>query len=95
MKGGLNGRLTDRQLLDRLSAGDKRVVLAFARANMNLSKAARLAYMSRQGMRYRLDKVRVETGFDSTDFHDLTRLVSAIEQERRDYDRQSYDASGG
>ena len=79
--------LTDRQLLDRLSAGDKRVVLAFARANMNLSKAARLAYMSRQGMRYRLENVRKNTGFNPMDFHDLCRLVNAIEKERDEYDR--------
>ena len=91
----MSQHLADEKILSLMSVGDKRVVLTFARANMNLSKAARLAYMSRQGMRYRLDKVRVETGFDPTDFHDLTRLVSAIEQERRDYDRQSYDASGG
>ena len=79
--------MADEKILRLMSVGDKRVVLTFARANMNLSKAARLAYMSRQGMRYRLENVRKNTGFNPMDFHDLCRLVNAIEKERDEYDR--------
>ena len=79
--------LADDKILSLMSVGDKRVVLTFARANMNLSKAARLAYMSRQGMKYRLENVRKNTGFNPMDFHDLCRLVNAIEKERDEYDR--------
>ena len=79
--------LADEKILSLMSVGDKRVVLTFARTNMNLSKAARLAYMSRQGMRYRLENVRKNTGFNPMDFHDLCRLVNAIEKERDEYDR--------
>ena len=83
----MSRHLADEKILSLMSVGDKRVVLTFARANMNLSKAARLAYMSRQGMRYRLENVRKNTGFNPMDFHDLCRLVNAIEKERDEYDR--------
>ena len=83
----MSQHLADEKILRLMSVGDKRVVLTFARANMNLSKAARLAYMSRQGMRYRLENVRKNTGFNPLDFHDLCRLVNAIEKERDEYDR--------
>ena len=78
--------MDDKTILSRMSAGDKRAVLMFANANMNLSKAARIAYISRQGMWYRLRRVRVETGFNPFEFHDLARLVRAIIDERNEYD---------
>jgi len=81
--------MEDQIILSRMKTGDKRAVLMFARANMNLSKAARLAYVSRQNMWYRLNKVKEKTGFDPFDFHDLARLVWAIEEERREYDRHN------
>lgn len=78
----------DQIILSLMSTGDKRAVMMFAKANMNLSKAARLAYLSRQSMWYRLNRVRKETGFNPFDFHDLARLVRAIEDERRMYEEQ-------
>ena len=80
--------MDDRILLSAMKSGDKRAVLMFAKANMNLSKAARLAYVSRQNMWWRLNKVKQSTGFDPFVFHDLARLVRAIEEERERYDKQ-------
>lgn len=80
--------MDDAIILSRMKAGDKRVVLMFAKANMNLSKAARLAYLSRQAVWYRLNRVKQNTGFDPFDFFDLARLVRAIQEERRVYDKQ-------
>ena len=78
--------MDDKVILSAMQAGDKRAVLMFAKANMNLSKAARLAYISRQSMWRRLNCVRRDTGFNPFDFYDLTRLFRAIEDERRMYD---------
>ena len=75
-------------ILSNLNTGDKRVIMVFANANMNLSKAARLAYLSRQAVWWRLNRVKRDTGFDPFEFHDLARLVRAIEEERREYDGQ-------
>lgn len=78
--------MDDTAILSRIKTGDKRAVLMFAKANMNLSKAARLAYLSRQAIWYRLNRVKMNTGFDPFDFYDLAHLVRAIEEERRMYD---------
>lgn len=80
--------MDESKVLNLMTAGDKRAVMKFADANMNLSKAARLAYLSRRAVWYRLNKVRNNTGFDPYDFHDLAFLVQAIESERRRYDEQ-------
>jgi len=79
--------LTDEQILSRMSAAEKRVVMYLAKANMNVSKASRLAHMSRQGFAYRIKCIRNNTGFNPLDFHDLCRLVHAIEEERNAYDK--------
>jgi hypothetical protein len=79
--------LTDEQILSIMSAAEKRCVMYLGKANMNVSKASRLAHMSRQGFLYRIKCVRNNTGFNPLDFHDLTRLVHAIEEERKEYDR--------
>ena len=75
-------------ILSNLNTGDKRVIMVFANANMNLSKAARLAYLSRQTVWWRLNRVKRDTGLNPFEFHDLARLVRAIEEERREYDGQ-------
>ena len=75
-------------ILSNLKTGDKRVIMVFAKANMNLSKAARLAYLSRQTVWWRLNRVKRDTGLNPFEFHDLARLVRAIEEERREYDGQ-------
>lgn len=80
--------MEDNVILSRMSAGDKRAVLMFAKANMNLSKAAKLAYLSRRSVYYRLNRVRNNTGFNPFVFHDLARLVRAVEEERERYDRE-------
>lgn len=80
--------MDDKTILSNLKTGDKRVILMFAKANMSVSKAARLAYLSRQAVWWRLNRVKRDTGFDPFEFHDLARLVRVIEEERREYDGQ-------
>lgn len=73
--------------LNLISAAEKQIVLAFAKSNMNLSKAARKTYMSRHGVEYRLNNVRKKTGLNPMEFYDLAYLVNAIDKERREYDQ--------
>lgn len=80
--------MDERKVLSLMSSGDKRAVMKFADADMNLSKAARLSYLSRRAVWYRLNKVRNNTGFDPYRFHDLAFLVRAIQTERKEYDEQ-------
>ena len=79
--------MDDETILSGMSRGDKRVVMFFAKANMRVNEAARLAYLSRDSVKWRLNRVRNNTGYNPFEFHDLARLVRAIEDERRENDK--------
>lgn len=54
---------------------DKRVVLAYAENNMNLTATAKVVYMGVSTIRYRLHIVRQQTGLNPQRFYDLVNLV--------------------
>ena len=57
---------------------DVQVVLALADNRMNVSEAARVLYMHRNGVSYRIKKIRRITGLDPLNFYDLYKLVEMV-----------------
>ena len=56
----------------------REVVAALVDANMDLSKAARLLYVHRNTVLYRIEKIKQATGYDCTDFRQLAELWSLL-----------------
>ena len=54
---------------------DWEFVLTYADCNMNLEQTGHRMFMSRNGVVYRLEKVKDETGYDPRVFYDLMELV--------------------
>lgn len=52
----------------------REVVNAVVDANMDISKAARLLYVHRNTLVYRIGKIKAATGYDCTDFRQLCQL---------------------
>ena len=61
---------------------DVSIILALADHNMNITEAARVVYMHRNAVLYRLRKIERETGLDPTVFYDLCKLVDMVEERR-------------
>ena len=56
----------------------REVVAALVDANMDLSKAARLLYVHRNTVLYRIEKIKWATGYDCTDFRQLAELWNLL-----------------
>lgn len=54
---------------------DLDVIENFAANNMNVSKAARTSFLSRDSFVYHLDKIQDLLGLDPRNFYDLTELL--------------------
>lgn len=52
----------------------RETVNALVGANMDISKAARLLYVHRNTMDYRIGKIKAATGYDCKDFRQLCQL---------------------
>lgn len=52
----------------------REVVNAMVDASMDISKAARLLYVHRNTLLYRIGKIKAATGHDCTDFRQLSQL---------------------
>ena len=76
--------------LHLLTALDKNIVVAYAESNMNCRKTARVLNYSYNGIAYHLVSTRTKTGLDPYQFRDLAQLVSIIDAERRDFDKNLY-----
>ena len=63
-----------------LSKFDQNALLAFAESRMNISEASRRSFISQNGLRRHLIKVRIDTGLDPFDFYDLATLVQTIKK---------------
>lgn len=59
---------------------DVRLIRAFAKANMNATKAAEIAYMHRNTLVYHLNKIRDRTGFNPFEFDGLMTLLGYVEK---------------
>lgn len=59
----------------------RNVILALADCNMDVSKAARKVYMSRNGTVYYINQIKKITGKDPLNFFDLHDLVLCVKAE--------------
>ena len=72
--------------LSELTPTDKKIVLAYAQANMRCTTASKLTQYSLTNIDYHLLKVKSLTGLDPKRFNDLAMLVNAINEERKMYE---------
>lgn len=73
---------------ETLTPDDKRVVIAYANGRMNMKEASRRENYAYTTVAYHLTSVRAKTGLNPKNFHDLAQLVSMIEKERKEYERE-------
>lgn len=73
---------------ETLTPDDKRVVVAYANGRMNMKEASRRENYAYTTVAYHLTSVRAKTGLNPKNFHDLAQLVSMIEKERKEYERE-------
>lgn len=73
---------------ETLTPDDKRVVMAYAIGRMNMREASRKENYAYTTVAYHLTSVRAKTGLNPKNFHDLAQLVSMIEEERKEYERE-------
>lgn len=73
---------------ETLTPDDKRVVMAYANGKMNMKEASRRENYAYTTVSYHLTSVRAKTGLNPKNFHDLAQLVSMIEEERKEYERE-------
>lgn len=59
---------------------EKKIVLAFARCNMSISKTAEKMNYARNSIAYHLRQVKRKTGRDPKKFYELAQLVSRIKR---------------
>lgn len=57
-----------------------KTIRAMADADMNVAEAARLLYMHRGTVVYRLKQIHKETGLDPYRFHDLVKLLEMCDK---------------
>jgi sugar diacid utilization regulator len=60
------------------------VILTLAKNNMNATDTAHELYRSRNGILYRIGKIKRITGLDPMNFYDLCRLVEMAERRTND-----------
>lgn len=77
--------------LTELTPTDKKIVLAYAQANMRCTIASKITRYSLTNIDYHLLKVKSLTGLDPKRFDDLAMLVNAINEERKMYDEGRED----
>lgn len=77
--------------LAELTPTDKKIVLAYAQANMRCTIASKITRYSLTNIDYHLLKVKSLTGLDPKRFDDLAMLVNAINEERKMYDEGRED----
>lgn len=53
----------------------KRILAAYARCNMSVTKTAQEVYLTPRDINYHMRMVRVKTGLDPTQFVDLVKLL--------------------
>jgi DNA-binding PucR family transcriptional regulator len=63
---------------------DYRVILALAENNMRATETAYAMHRHRNGILYRIDKIKRITGLDPMNFYDLCRLVEMAERRTND-----------
>ena len=56
----------------------RETVNALVGADMDISKAARLLYVHRNTVLYRIEKIKQATGYDCTDFRQLAELWNLL-----------------
>lgn len=56
-------------------------VITFARHDMNVTDTARVMYLHRNTLVYRLDKITSDTGLNPRRFFDLVRLLMLTHEE--------------
>lgn len=62
---------------------DFRVILTLAKNNMNVTDTAYELYRHRNGILYRIGKIKRITGLDPMNFYDLCKLVEMARKENR------------
>ena len=58
-----------------LTEAEKKIVLAYAKCNMNAVATGRVLHYSNVTINYHLDRIQDKTGLDPRRFYDLIKLV--------------------
>ena len=64
----------------RLDSLDCETILGFADCNMRVNTLSRKIYVTRNGIEYRIRRIRTRTGLNPKNFHDLCRLVEMAKE---------------
>lgn len=59
---------------------DVRIILELANHSMNISEAAKVVYLHRNTIVYRIKRIKRITGLDPTNFYDLCKLVQMVKE---------------
>lgn len=61
---------------------DSEIILALADSNMSISEASKKVFLHRNTVVYRMEKIYMDTGLNPRNFHDLTKLVHLVKEEK-------------
>lgn len=64
----------------KLDSLDCETILGFADCNMRVNTLSRKIYVTRNGIEYRIRRIRKRTGLNPKNFHDLCRLVEMAKE---------------
>lgn len=59
---------------------DVKIILGLAANKLNATKVARTVFMHRNGVVYRIERIKQITGLDPTDFYDLGKLLKMVQE---------------
>ncbi len=61
-----------------LTTADKRVIVAYAKNDMNCNRAGDELHYNHTSIHYHLNRIREKTGLDPRKFYDLIKLLEEV-----------------